>query len=244
MKSLQDKTIFITGANRGIGKSLVAASLKKGAKKIYAASRNLDKLPDFGDPRVVPVALDITRGDQVEHCANLAGDTEVLINNAGILEPGDILQGDTTMLRDNMETNYFSTLRMMQAFAPVLSRNAPAKLVNIVSIVAYSPLPSIAGYSAAKAALYSATLSSRIELAPHRVMVHAVNPGAIDTDMNAGSNWEMPSPDRIAPSILDAVEQGILDIVPDEMGQGMYAQWCENPEKLAKTFHDMYHTGK
>ncbi|MEQ5790785.1 SDR family oxidoreductase [Muricauda sp. NFXS6] len=243
MKSLQDKTIFITGANRGIGKSLVKASLEKGARKIYAAARNMDKLPDFGDNRVVPMALDISNTEQVVHCAALAVDTNVLINNAGILEPGNILEGEMEMFRHMMETNYFSTLEMMRAFAPVLTRNAPGILVNIVSIVAYSPLASIAGYSAAKAALYSATLSVRCELADRDIVVHAVNPGAIDTDMNKGSEWEMPSPDRIAPRILEAVEQGTLDIVPDDMGQGMYAQWKENPEKLAKTFHDMYHIG-
>ena len=140
-----------------------------------------------------------------------------------------------------MDINYYGTLNMMKAFAPILERNGPSRIVNIVSIVAYSPLPSIAGYSASKAALYSATLSVRTELAKKRVTVHAVNPGAIDTDMNKGSEWEMPAPDEIATILLDRVEAEELDIIPDEMGLGMYKAWKEEPLKLADIFYGLFH---
>ncbi|WP_125721179.1 SDR family NAD(P)-dependent oxidoreductase [Flavobacterium ustbae] len=114
-------------------------------------------------------------------------------------------------------------------------------IVNIVSIVAYSPLASIAGYSASKAALFSATLSARTELAKKGVAVHMVNPGAIDTDMNKESDWDMPSADGIAKIILDKTEAGQLDIVPDEMGLGMFKIWKEEPSKLAEMFGQIYH---
>ena len=133
---------------------------------------------------------------------------------------------------------------MMRAFAPILITNGASIMINIVSIAAYSPLPSIAGYAASKAALYSATLSVRIELAKDGVAVYAVNPGAIDTDMNKGSDWEMPDPDTTAVKILEYVSAGKLDIVPDDMGQGMYAAWREDPEKLSKIFSDLYYMEK
>ncbi|WP_109829437.1 SDR family oxidoreductase [Reichenbachiella versicolor] len=241
MQTLEDKVILITGANRGIGKSLVKASLEKGARKIYATSRDLSKMPNFGDERVVALELDITDNAQIIKVAEKTKDVEVLINNAGILSQGNVLEGEISALENDMKVNYYGTINMMRAFAPILEKNTPAKIINIVSIVAYSPLPSIAGYSASKTALYSATLSVRIELAKKGVTVHAINPGAIDTDMNKGSEWDMPAPDGVATIILDKVEAGELDIVPDEMGLGMFNAWKESPSKLAEMYSNMYH---
>jgi NAD(P)-dependent dehydrogenase (short-subunit alcohol dehydrogenase family) len=241
MQTLKDKVILITGANRGIGKSLVISLLEKGARKIYATSRDLSKMPNFGDERVVTLELDITDNAQVLKIAEQTKDVEVLINNAGILSQGNILEGEISAVENDMNVNYYGTINMMRAFALILEKNKPSKIVNLVSIVAYSPLPSIAGYSASKTALYSATLSVRIELAKKGIIVHAINPGAIDTDMNKGSEWNMPAPDGIAKIILDKVEAGELDIVPDEMGLGMFNAWKESPSKLAEMFHNMYH---
>ncbi|GET26003.1 SDR family oxidoreductase [Prolixibacter sp. NT017] len=241
MQTLKEKVILITGANRGIGKSLVKASLEKGARKIYATARDVSKLPNFGDERVIPLELDITDKAQILKVVEKARDVEILINNAGSFNPGTILDGEISGMELDMKTNYYGTINMMRAFSLVLEKNTPSKIVNIVSIAAYSPLPSIAGYAASKSALFSATLSVRIELAKKGITVHAVNPGAIDTDMNKGSNWDMPAPDGVAKIILDKVEAGELDIVPDEMGLGMFNAWKEEPSKLAEIFSNMYH---
>lgn len=241
MEKLKGKVVLITGANRGIGKSLVKAALAKGVSKIYATCRDLSKMPNFEDDRVVPLELDITNNHQIIKLVEVTKDTQVLINNAGILTAGSILEGEISGMENDMKVNYYGTINMMRAFAPILEKNKPARIVNIVSIVAYSPLPFIAGYSASKTALFSATHAVRIELAKKGITVHTVNPGAIDTDMNAGSDMEMPAPDGIAKVILNEVEAGNLDIVPDPMGQGMFNAWNESPLKLAEMFHNMYH---
>lgn len=241
MQIFKDKVILITGANRGIGRALVDALLNNGAGKIYATCRNLSTMPLFDDSRVVPLSLDITDDQQIATIAAATQDTEILINNAGVLSAGNILDGDLSGMDNDMKVNYFGTIKMMRAFAPILRKNKPSKMINIVSIAAYSPLPSIAGYAASKAALFSATQSVRIELAKEEIAVFAVNPGAIDTDMNKESDWDMPDPDSTALKILEYVSKGKLDIVPDEMGQGMYNTWREDPSKLAKIFSDLYY---
>jgi len=241
MQIFKDKVILITGANRGIGGALVKASLNNGARKIYATCRDLNTMPVFDDSRVVTLSLNITDDKQITMVARVAQDTEILINNAGVLSAGNILEGDLLGMDNDMKVNYFGTIKMMRAFAPILRKNKPSKIINIVSIAAYSPLPSIAGYAASKAALFSATQSVRIELAKEGIAVYAVNPGAIDTDMNKGSDWDMPDPDSTALKILEYVSKGKLDIVPDEMGQGMYNIWREDPSKLAKIFSDLYY---
>ncbi len=141
MYTLKDKVILITGANRGIGKSLVKASLEKGAKKVYATSRDVSKMPNFEDERVVSLALDITDNSQILKVAEQTKDVEVLINNAGVLTPGNVLEGEISAVQNDMKVNYYGTINMMRAFAPILEKNTPSKIVNIVSIVAYSPLP-------------------------------------------------------------------------------------------------------
>lgn len=241
MQIFKDKVILITGANRGIGQAFVKALLNNGAKKIYATCRNLNTIPTFDDNRVVILPLDITDDKQISMIASIAQDTEILINNAGALSAGNILEGDLTGMENDMHVNYFGTIKMMRAFKPILKKNKPSKLINIVSIAAYSPLPSIAGYAASKAALFSATQSVRIELAKDGVAVYAVNPGAIDTDMNKGSDWDMSDADSTVLKILGCVSEGMLDIVPDVMGQGMYKAWSEDPSKLAKIFSDLYY---
>ena len=243
MEIFKNKTVLITGANRGIGRSFLKSLLNTDVKKIYATGRNIETLSKFKDSRIVPLKLDITDHNQIKEVATYASDVNILINNAGILSPGNILDGDIKAMEQDLEVNYFGTIHMMRAFASVLEKNRPSRIVNIVSIVAYSPLASIAGYSASKAALYSCTLSARTELAHKGVKVHAVNPGAIDTDMNKGSNWDMPSPDNVVNTILNKINEEELDIIPDEMGQNMYNLWKEAPTKLSELFSNMYHEG-
>ncbi|TDQ80179.1 SDR family NAD(P)-dependent oxidoreductase [Sphingobacterium yanglingense] len=241
MQIFKDRVILITGANRGIGRSLVKTLLEHDVKKIYATYRDLKQMPSFNDDRVVPLPLDITNSSDIAKTIIDTSDTEILINNAGVLSSGTILEGDLNGMNYDMQVNYFGTINMMRAYSPILVKNRPARIINIVSIAAYSPLPTIAGYAASKAALFSATQSVRIELAKKGITVHAVNPGAIGTDMNKGSDWVMPTPDSVAIRILQQIALENLDIIPDEIGQNMYNAWKEDPSKLAKIFSDIYH---
>jgi NAD(P)-dependent dehydrogenase (short-subunit alcohol dehydrogenase family) len=239
--NFEGKIVFITGTNRGIGKSLVKAALDMGAKKVYATARKISSLADLNDDRVVKIELDITNAEQIRKATELATGTQILINNAGVVSPGNILDSDMDKIKYDMDVNYFSTINMMRAFVPILEKNNEARIINIVSIAIYTNFPFIAGYSASKAALYSATQAARIELAKKGIVVHAVNPGAIDTDMNKGSNMDMTSPDDVAVSILREVEAEKLDIIPDKIGRSMYSIWKEDPANLEAVASKMYH---
>lgn len=232
-------TVFITGANRGIGKALVEALLEKGCRKIYAAARDIHSI-QFKDPRVILCRLDITDSAQIKAAVQFASDTEILINNAGSLNAGTFLEGSLEGFRKDIEVNYFSTIQMMRAFTPILQKNVNPRIVNIVSIAKYVNFPFIAGYSASKAALYSATQAARIELSPLGIAVHAVNPGAIDTDMNKGSSMPMTPPAEVALSILKHIESEEADIVPDRIGLEMFQTWQQSPMALEQLSKDMF----
>ncbi|WP_374035334.1 SDR family oxidoreductase [Bdellovibrio bacteriovorus] len=234
------KNVFITGANRGIGAALVRACLNRGVAKVYAAAREKNTLPNNEDPRVVPLQLDITNAEQISEAVSAASDVQILINNAGTLHGGSFLEGNRDGFLRDMQVNCFATMDMMRAFVPVLKHNTDCRIVNIVSIAKFVNFPFIAGYSASKAALYSMTQAARIELSPYGIAVHAVNPGAIDTDMNKGAEMDMTSPSEVADSILAHVEKEVLDIVPDKIGQAMFKVWQESPMGLENLAKEMY----
>lgn len=236
-------TALITGANRGIGLALTKALLARGIKKIYAGSRDPAKMPDLADPRLEVVTLDITKADQVNAVVERADDVSLLINNAGIIAAGPFSATPRAdMLRD-MDTNYYGPLAVTQALLPTLKANAsaerPGAIINVASIGAFANLPVLGGYCASKAALLSMSQGLRIELADEHIEVFTVNPGPIDTDMTAGSDFEKTAPDVAAQNTLEALERGELDIFPDPASQYMISVFKENYRGLEAVFSQM-----
>ena len=238
---LSNKTIVISGANRGIGKELVNALLTRGVKKIYAGARNPGRLPKLGDARVVPLELDITNHQQVKAAATQAKDADLLINNAGVAAFASLLGDEESVLERDMNTNYFGTLDMMRVFIPVLEGKPEAAIVNIVTVAAFVNFPGLGGYSASKAALFSASQGIRIELAPRGISVHTVNPGPIDTDMTKALEMAKASPKETARRILDGLVAGEADIFPDDAGSQMFGVWKQDYRQLEQMIHNMHH---
>jgi len=239
--NFDNKVVLVTGANKGIGKEIIRALLKRGVKKIYAATRNLKNLPDFGDERIVPMTLDITQLGQITEAAKVAQDIDVLINNAGIAAFTSLLDGPLDLLEADMNTNYFGTLNMIREFVPVLEKKETSSIVNMVTIGAFVNFPILGGYCASKSALFSLSQGIRIELAPKNVSVHTVNPGPIDTDMAADFDAEKTSPVSVAENIIAGLEADEADIFPDEGGKGMFDLWKNNYRDLEKAVYEMHH---
>ncbi|WOO42430.1 SDR family oxidoreductase [Rubellicoccus peritrichatus] len=229
---LENKTIVVTGTNRGIGKALVTELLKRNVRKVYATARNIDHIESYGDARVVPLKLDITNEEQVKAVAKEASDTDLLINNAGAAEYISAMDGPPKMIERDMNTNYYGTLNMMRAFVPVLEKKSVSAIANVVSIVAFVNFPNLGGYCASKAALYSITQGARIELKHKCINVHSINPGPIDTDMAKGSDVDKTSPEETARNILDGLEADEADIFPDQIGRAMFDTWLKHYRDL------------
>lgn len=236
---IKNNTILITGANRGIGKALVQAALNHGAKKIYAAARKIEELPNFGDPRVVPLRLDITDRAQIKKATEQATDVQLLINNAGVLAFAGVLEGPMEMLMRDMEVNYFGTLHISRAFAPLIASNGGGAIASISSIVGLASMAGIGGYCASKAALHSAIQAMRAELKPKSIEVFGIYPGPIDTDMARPMELPKTSPEATAENILNAIEKGEEDIFPDAMSAQLGQLWKSDPKALERTFASM-----
>jgi len=239
--NFDNKVVLVTGANKGIGKEITLALLKRGVKKIYAATRNIHNLPDFGDQRIVPMTLDITLPEQISAAANIAQDIDVLINNAGIAAFTSLLDGPIDKLEADMNTNYYGTLNMIRKFVPILEKKETSSIVNMVTIGAFVNFPILGGYCASKSALFSLSQGIRIELSPKNISVHTVNPGPIDTDMAADFDAEKASPASTAENIILGLEANEADIFPDDGGKGMFDLWSNNYRDLEKAVYEMHH---
>ncbi len=229
---IKNRVAMVTGANRGIGKALVESLLQNAVTKIYATARDSQSLPDFNDERVIKLQLDITNEQHISNTVKLAGDINLLINNAGTAELVSALTGPLTAIKNDMETNYFGTLAMIRAFKPVLEKQQDSALVNIVSISAFVNNPLASGYCASKAALFSLSQGLRIALAQTGISVHTVNPGPIDTDMISTIEIEKTSPSTAANNIIEGLLADEADIFPDPMSQQMFDLWQHNYRDL------------
>src|SRR5262245_30758590 len=118
---INGQTVVVTGASRGLGRSLVDALLSRGAAKVYAAARNGS--PAFADPRVVPLTLVLEDRATIKAAAREASDATIVINNAGTAAFAGPLDADREALRHEMEVNYAGTLDVIRAFVPVLEGN-------------------------------------------------------------------------------------------------------------------------
>lgn len=233
---LENKNIVVTGANRGIGAAVVRELLKHKVGKIYAAARNTKNLPDFGDNRVVPLTLDITNAQQAAAAAEKAKDVHVLINNAGTAAFGGISDGKWETIAADMNTNYYGTLSVTQAFLPALKKNGNAVIANVASVVSFAPVTALGSYSASKAALHSATQTLRTELAPQGVHVAGIYPGPIDTDMAKDIPMEKASVETTAKAIVAGLLADEIYIFPDPTSQQVGVLWQHDPVGLERQF--------
>jgi NAD(P)-dependent dehydrogenase (short-subunit alcohol dehydrogenase family) len=217
--TIADRAVLVTGANRGIGQALVEEALRRGAKRVYAGTRQ--PLAHV-DGRVTPLTLDVTNAAQTQGAVERVESLDILINNAGLALYDDL--SDRAVLERHLAVNLFGTYGVTQAFLPLLARSRGA-IVNVLSVTALAPMPIIPAYSISKAAAFSLTQALRALLAARGISVHAVLTGPVDTDMTRGFEIPKSSPESVAKGIFDGLERGEEDIFPDPMAESLAEGW-------------------
>lgn len=225
MHTLDNSIVLVTGANRGIGKTMVTGFLAAGAAKVYAGARDpasLDPMvAEYGE-RVVPLRIDVTEPASVQAAATAASDVQVVVNNAGILAVASPLEpGAVAALDREMAVNVHGLLHMAQAFAPVLKANGGGVFVQMNSIASMKNFAGFSTYSASKAAAYSITQGLRELLGAQGTRVLSVHPGPIATDMAVSAGLDgIAEPAALVPeAILSALAAEDFHVYPDSMAQ-------------------------
>lgn len=239
---IQNATALVTGANRGIGYAFVNALLKAGAKKVYATARDVSSLESvtaLDTNRVIPLQVDVTDRKLVNALPTQTPDVNLLINNAGILAFGSILDVPVETVIQQFETNFYGTLNMTRTFVPVIEKNQGGAIVNLLTLVALASMPGLSVYNASKAAAWSMTQSLRASVTAKGIAVHGVFPGAVDTDMLAGVEMAKTSPADITAAVLLGIEAEQEDIFPDPMSTQLYAAWKQDHKAIEKQFATM-----
>jgi len=216
---IKGSVAFVTGANRGLGRAFAQALLDAGAKKVYAAARDPASV---SLPGVHPIKLDVTSPAELAAAAAACGDVDLVINNAGIIRSASVLAADSD-LHAEMETNFFGTLNVSRAFAPVLQRNGGGAIANVLSVLSWVTLPGTGLYSASKAAGWALSNALRQELSAQGTQVVALHVGYLDTDMAGHGSTPKADPLDVARQVLAAVEAGRDEVLADVISQQVKA---------------------
>ncbi|MGH7838051.1 MAG: SDR family NAD(P)-dependent oxidoreductase [Candidatus Binataceae bacterium] len=191
------RTALITGASSGIGRDLALTLAALGAKVGILARRRqlLDELAGeinaATDTPALVLAADVTKRDHARSAVDRAldhfGHLDILINSAGIMEPGPVESMDAASLERMMSVNLFGVLHMMQAVMPSMRAAHSGNIVNIASLAGRRGMPPLGGYCASKFAVVGLTEALRVELYGSGVRVALVMPGVINTPMTQGA---------------------------------------------------------
>lgn len=224
--NIQNATVLVTGANRGLGLEFARQALARGAKKVYAAARKPDTVALDG---AVPVRLDVTDAAAAAALAAQLGDADLVINNAGVAGVGNLLDEDSgAALRWMMETNVFGILNMSRHFAPVLQGNGGGAFVNVLSVASWKSNPALAGYAVTKAAAWNLTNGVRDALRGQGTQVLGVHVGMIDTDLTRDFDIPKLSTGTVVERTFAALEAGASEVLVDEktraVKQGLTAE--------------------
>lgn len=241
---IEGSVVLLTGANGGIGRAFVEELLERGAAKVYLGARDTSSLQDLLDrsDRLVALALDVSKPEQIAAAASVASDINLLINNAGAANFTGALSSTTVdSARQEMEVNYFGILGLVQALRDTAAFQPGGAVVNILSMLAHVTLPVAGTYSASKAAALALTRTIRAELKERGVQVVGVLPVQVDTAMGAALPEPRLTPKEVAVDTLDGLETGSEEIFPGALSQGVAEAFKADPDGLQAHMAGMVH---
>jgi 3-oxoacyl-[acyl-carrier protein] reductase len=197
---MTNRTAFVTGASRGIGRACALALAQAGARVVVAA-RDRAKLDTVaaeiraGGREAVVVEIDLASAESIKAAFAEAvkdfGRIDILVNNAAVTKDGLALR----MKKDDWDvvlaTNLTGAFVAIQQVLQGMMKERWGRIINLSSVVGESGNPGQANYVASKAGLIGLTKSLAQEMASRNITVNAVAPGFIDTDMTAGLSQEL-----------------------------------------------------
>ncbi|MGA5317189.1 SDR family oxidoreductase [Streptomyces pseudogriseolus] len=228
MTEIEGARALVTGGQRGLGEAFAAALLEAGAEMVYVTARHPEP---SADPRLVPLALEVTDEASVARLAEQAPDVDIVINNAGATIPGGLLDNGVADVAHLLDINVLGALRVTRAFAPVLARRGGGALVNVHSVLSWAS--GAGAYGASKAALWSLTNSLRGELAGQGTQVVGVHLGYTDTDMVRALDVPKNDPRDVAAQVVEALLKGESEVLADEVTRHCKAALSGPVEGLA-----------
>ncbi len=231
---IEGRRVLVTGASRGLGRTLAFAFAEAGASEVLAGTRKEEdrnnlrtEAANFG-AKITPVQLDVTSDEDVAAVASL-GPVDILVNNAGVAGYGNPVTMDFTAVREELEVNYLGTLRMVRAFVPAMVEQKQGAVVNIATAFAKVNLPIVGTYCATKAALLSLGQALRAYLSDKGIVVITVLPTTIDTDMSRGANVPKMGKEFVAGEILEAIREEKHDPPIGDEAQGVLSGLAKDP---------------
>jgi len=238
---ISGKRVLITGASRGLGRTLAFAFGAAGAREVLAGARQAKDLESLTTEAtaaglaIKPIRLDVTSDVDVQAAVKL-GRIDILINNAGVASFGNPLEMTFADIQREVEVNYLAVLRMVRAFAPAMTEHGDGMIVNIATILAKVNLPIVATYCATKAALLSLGQGLRAYLADKGVRVITVMPSTIDTDMSRGTQVPKLTKEFVTGEILRHIREETIDPPIGEEAAGVYESLLKDPRAVERMF--------
>jgi NAD(P)-dependent dehydrogenase (short-subunit alcohol dehydrogenase family) len=229
---LDNVAVFITGANRGLGLAFAREAIARGARKVYAAARNVSSVTL---PGVVSIQVNVTKPEDIVAAARACGDVTLLIDNAGIAATGRFLAEDAVAAASrHLDTNFFGPLRLTQAFVAILAANGGGAILNELSIASWISGPPLGNYGMSKSAAWAMTNGTRIELAEQQTQVLALHVGFMDTDLTKALDVPKSTPDVVVRATFDALEAdaleaGAREVLADEITRTVHVGLSADP---------------
>jgi NAD(P)-dependent dehydrogenase (short-subunit alcohol dehydrogenase family) len=229
--NIEGRTVLVTGASRGLGRTLSLAFADAGARQVFAGARKESDLGSLSGDRVTPIKLDVTSDDDVNATRQL-GAIDILVNNAGVASYGNPVAMNFDDAMREMEVNYFGALKMTRALAPAMVERGDGMIVNVATAFAKINLPLVGTYCASKAALLSLGQALRAYLKDRGVHVMTVMPTTIDTDMAKGADVPKMTTEFVAGEVLRHIREESIDPPIGEEAEGILEGLRNDPLAL------------
>lgn len=220
---------FVTGSSKGLGLAIVEAALADG-DNVVATARHTSTvshlLEKYGPDRILPVALDVSKNDQIESAVKAAvdkfGRIDVVVNNAGYAIPRSLEDTSVKLFQEQIDTNFLGTVFVTKAVTPILRKQQSGRILQVSSVGGRLATPGLSAYQAAKWAVGGFTGVVAKELAPFGVKMTVLEPGGMKTD------WAGFSEDELVISEPYQQTVGAFQKIREQ-----YSQFRSEPKKVA-----------